>query len=182
MDQIISISLFVLFLALVLPRIDTYLSAHPHISRIIKYLILSMYLFANLNETLLFRKTNSLNPIKLQPLWSYRKALQLYGGVAISNSSLLKQIILNILLYIPMGYLLPFVWPGLRKQAPELKFSWRVVLIGFFASLCTELTQLIFRIGWFEIDDILNNTLGCLIGYLLFEIIYRQNDKRTSGN
>lgn len=180
MNQIISISLLVLFIALVLPRIETYLSAHPHASHAVKYLIFGLYLFANLNETLLFRKVNTLNPIKLEPLWSYRKALQLYGGIAISHSGLLKQIILNILLYIPMGYLLPFVWPGLRRRGSEVTFSWRVVLIGCLSSLCTELTQLVFRIGWFELDDILNNTLGCLIGYVLFEMIYRRRDRRAN--
>jgi glycopeptide antibiotics resistance protein len=55
---------------------------------------------------------------------------------------------------------------------------WRVVLIGMICSTTTEITQWIFRIGLFELDDILNNTIGCLLGCLLFICVMPCYNKR----
>lgn len=63
-------------------------------------------------------------------------------------------IVLNILLFIPLGLLLG------RKQA---------IAIGLMLSAGIELTQFIFRLGYCELDDVLNNTIGAAIGSLLFK-------------
>lgn len=63
-------------------------------------------------------------------------------------------IALNILLFIPLGFLLG------RKQA---------IAIGLLLSAGIELTQFVFRLGVCELDDVLNNTIGAAIGSLLFK-------------
>ena len=50
-----------------------------------------------------------------------------------------------------------------------------VALTGFLFSLMIELCQLFLRRGLCELDDLFNNTLGCIIGsltYTLFRHIY----------
>ena len=94
----------------------------------------------------------------------------LTGNIRITNAKLLREILLNILLYVPLGYLLPFVWPKLEKKR-------MVVLIGFLCSCATELTQLIFRLGWCELDDIVGNTLGCLLGCLIYKMFLKKSIK-----
>lgn len=69
-----------------------------------------------------------------------------------------RNIILNILLFSPLGFLLP-VW------SRRLQKLWRTVLCGFVFSLLIELVQLITLLGIFEVDDLINNTFGVLIGY-----------------
>ena len=45
------------------------------------------------------------------------------------------------------------------------------VLIGFLCSVATEIIQLVFHLGLFEFDDILNNTLGCFIGLIIYRTL-----------
>ena len=70
---------------------------------------------------------------------------------------------LNILLFVPFGYLLPL----LRKRADHW---WKVVLCGFVLSLGIELIQLVTHLGMFDLDDLMNNTLGALLGWLCHAI------------
>lgn len=70
---------------------------------------------------------------------------------------------MNIALYIPLGYLLPYCFVWFRERMTS-----RVVLTGFLLSMLTENVQLITGRGLYDLDDILTNTLGALIGVLLF--------------
>ena len=180
MDQVTIISIFVLLFALLLPGIAHVLRSHPRWFAAAKYTILAVYILANLYETILFRTVQPDYPIKWQLLWSYRESLTFpnglkslfNGSVEIANPELLEEIILNVLLYIPLGYLLPFTFEKLQPR--------QVVLIALACSTLTEITQLVFRIGWFEFDDMLNNTMGALIGLILYWYLLRRKPRRTS--
>ena len=63
-------------------------------------------------------------------------------------------IALNILLFIPFGFLL-----GDK--------GWKAILYGFLLSAFIELIQYIAVLGYCEADDVLNNTIGCGFGVLL---------------
>ncbi|AIE78390.1 teicoplanin resistance protein vanZ [Bacillus cereus] len=72
--------------------------------------------------------------------------------------------LLNILLFMPLGFLLPTIWPQFRKMK-------NTVCAGFFFSLAIELNQLLNnRIT--DIDDLFTNTLGAIIGYVLYKVLY----------
>jgi glycopeptide antibiotics resistance protein len=83
--------------------------------------------------------------------------------------------LLNILLFIPLGFLLPIIWPNINKIK-------QIVLSGVSFSLLIELSQL-FTNRRTDIDDVLMNTLGAVLGYLLFSILTRIVKKTfPSGN
>lgn len=67
----------------------------------------------------------------------------------------------NVIAFIPFGYLLPKI----VKKKPRL---FHTVLFSFEFSLLVELTQLISRTGSFDVDDLILNTFGGLIGYILY--------------
>ncbi len=67
----------------------------------------------------------------------------------------------NVIAFIPFGYLLP----KMVKKKPRL---FHTVLFSFEFSLLVELTQLISRTGSFDVDDLILNTFGGLIGYILY--------------
>ena len=69
---------------------------------------------------------------------------------------------LNILLFVPFGYLLPSLFPSKRW--------WQVILLGLAFSLTIELLQLITRLGYADVDDLINNTLGAAIGFLSYKL------------
>lgn len=69
----------------------------------------------------------------------------------------------NIFLFIPLGFMLPFIW----KKYEVLR---KTVLSGITFSLIIELSQLLnSRIT--DIDDLLMNTLGALIGWVIFRLL-----------
>ncbi len=72
-------------------------------------------------------------------------------------------IVENILLFIPYGFLFPLTWKKCKGIVPN-------VFIGFVTSLLIETLQLVSGRGIFQIDDIITNSLGALIGYLLFAL------------
>ena len=193
MDEITLVSLIVLGVALLLPVLTEKLSGHHRLLQQVKYYIFAVYVFANLYETLLFRVITPDAKYELGFLWCYREALSLHRaggfGILITDAGLLKEIILNILLYIPFGYLLPFLWPALAEKKDEThgkkqrfrwfgKIPWKVMLIGLLCSTATEVTQLVFHLGLFEYDDILNNTIGCALGTMLYNGLLRRHAEK----
>lgn len=69
----------------------------------------------------------------------------------------------NIVLFIPLGFMLPFIW----KKYETL---WKTALSGMTLSLIIELSQL-FNGRITDIDDLLMNTLGALIGWVIFRLL-----------
>ncbi len=72
----------------------------------------------------------------------------------------------NIAFLIPIGFLLPFVFKG---------FDWRgSLVIAVLSGLSIEVTQVFLQIGIFDIDDVILNGLGVMVGfwvYLFFQKI-----------
>ena len=68
----------------------------------------------------------------------------------------------NVIIFIPFGFFLPMG-------------SWQRSFIvtayySFVLSLCVEVFQLITKVGSFDVDDLLLNTIGGICGYILFAI------------
>lgn len=72
----------------------------------------------------------------------------------------------NVVGFMPFGFLLPVMSEGRRRFRAT-------VPLGFLLSLGVEVIQLFTRVGSFDVDDLLLNTLGVILGYLLFLILNR---------
>ena len=68
--------------------------------------------------------------------------------------------VLNVIMFMPLGFLLPFIWTGYRKLS-------KVALAGLGMSILIELLQL-FSLRATDIDDLTMNTLGSVIGFLIW--------------
>ena len=75
-----------------------------------------------------------------------------------------RNMILNILMFCPIGFLLPFTLKCFRKP-------WVTYLGGFVGTLIIECTQYVLRCGVFQTDDLLNNFVGTMIGYGFFCVV-----------
>ncbi len=73
----------------------------------------------------------------------------------------------NILALVPLGYLLPQVVPRRRGL-------WVTGWISLAIILGMELFQLFSGFGAFDIDDILLNMCGVLVGYVIFSLLYNK--------
>ena len=81
-----------------------------------------------------------------------------------------KQIYENIIMFVPYAILLYGFSECFRK-------AFRMMGIGAVSSLIIEIMQWVTKTGYFELDDIMTNTLGMMIGYLiciLFSVIYKK--------
>ena len=67
----------------------------------------------------------------------------------------------NITVFIPFGIFVPVLFK------PDM-LLWQIVFSTMAASLVIEIIQLVFRVGSFDVDDILLNTLGGLIGACIY--------------
>lgn len=124
--------------------------------RIIRTVSLSVLIISFLLlycSTVVFRSVNVETGLYLTPFWSY-------AAIMNGKEQLILENALNIVVFIPFGILCGFVFyqPSMSKA----------VIVGFVFSLIIEVSQFLFSRGVAEVDDIMHNTLGCVIGYLLW--------------
>lgn len=84
------------------------------------------------------------------------------------------QIFLNIILFVPFGFLLPII-------SERFKSLWLTTVTGFVLSAEIETMQYITGRGLTEVDDVINNTAGALVGYILY-VTVMWIYKRTQAN
>ena len=70
----------------------------------------------------------------------------------------------NMLAFMPFGFFLPVVWRRTDRW-------YTVTVMSLAMSLCVETVQLVSRVGSFDVDDLLLNTVGGLLGYLAFRLV-----------
>lgn len=76
----------------------------------------------------------------------------------------LINIVGNMLAFVPFGFFVPLV-------NSEHKNVLRVGLLSMVFSAIVEVVQLVSKVGSFDVDDIILNTLGGLVGALIYYII-----------
>ena len=95
----------------------------------------------------------------LIPFKEIRRFIVYSGQLGVS--SVCTNLLGNIVAFIPFGIFLPIITNN------RLKF-YQVTVFTFALTLSIELTQLVSRVGIFDVDDMILNTLGGMMGYLLF--------------
>ncbi len=84
-------------------------------------------------------------------------------------------IIGNVVAFIPFGLFLPVV--------SNHKFEfWGMTMLSLDLSLFIELLQLISKVGSFDVDDLMLNTLGGAIGYVIFRVLYAYRKRKVTAN
>ena len=73
----------------------------------------------------------------------------------------------NVLLFLPYGFLASWAFK-------RMKSFFACTLLGAVTSFGIESLQLVTARGYFQIDDILTNTLGTMIGFWLFRLLFRK--------
>ena len=77
----------------------------------------------------------------------------------------IEGMILNAVMFAPLGFLLPAYFERYRHWG-------RTLAAGFLTSLTVELIQL-FTLRATDVDDLIMNTLGTLVGFLLAKLFFR---------
>ena len=117
-------------------------------------LLLIEYIFLLLCSTAIFRATGEARQYDFHPFWSY------------DRPELLIENIMNVIVFIPVGMIL--------GSLLRVKGSWLVaLLIGSSISISIEALQFWFMKGFSELDDVMHNTVGCIMGYIIYSILVR---------
>lgn len=125
--------------------------------------LLFIYIMIVLASTVFTRTSNGMQLCKLVPFWSWLEA-------ASGNRGYLKEIVLNIILFLPAGILFPFVW----GKKILLRYAF---MAGVSFSFVIECSQLILCRGLFEWDDMIDNTIGAVIGCMISNYIIKKFGK-----
>ncbi len=119
------------------------------------------YVFLVLASTLFVRRVTAQATYTFKMFWSF------YDYWTGADPKLLPEIILNVVMFVPIGFLMPCWLKDFRYR--------KTAGISLALTVFIEVTQLVAHRGLFEFDDIIHNFLGALIGILLFIFFLEKN-------
>lgn len=90
---------------------------------------------------------------EIKRFWTYRSQL---GMVAYEN------LLGNIIIFMPFGFFMP--------MGSKYKSFFLTTFFSFSLSFFVEIFQFVTRVGSFDVDDLLLNTIGGMLGYIVFVI------------
>lgn len=131
------------------------------------WLLLVEYVILIFCSTVLFRTTSESQGYNYHPFWSY-------AAIEEGRVELIPENVMNVVVFVPVGILLG---AGFRSMT-----WWKVLMIGGGVSVSIEAMQFFLKRGFSEVDDVMHNTLGCLIGYGIYSLTrfgYEKLSKRT---
>lgn len=118
--------------------------------------LFAIYILAVLWLTLIDREFGNRRAM-LVPFWEFANVIK-----GIRRSFFIGQILGNLVMLMPLGFMLPIIRKVSLKQ---------VLLIAFCFSAGIEFTQFITGRGLMEFDDVFNNTVGAVLGYKVYDVL-----------
>ena len=104
--------------------------------------------------------------LNLEPFHTIRLFLKVLDSRIYSTSAIIN-LGGNVIMFIPLGFFLPLVFPALGK-------FWRTILATALIITAVELTQLFTLLGSCDIDDLILNVVGAAVGYGLFKCLTKK--------
>lgn len=134
-------------------------------------MLLIEYVFLMFCSTVFCRDSHpETTRIELMPFWSYHDVLNS------KNPSRYWEVILNVLLYVPIGFLVGCLISSKSTSNEYLKETAGgqclfVFVVSAGLSVVTEVLQLVLHRGLCETDDVIHNTLGALLGFSVLKLV-----------
>jgi|UPI0003FAEA56 glycopeptide antibiotics resistance protein len=99
----------------------------------------------------------------LVPFWTIRNYIK--ASDHINFNAWFSNLAGNVLVFMPLGFFLPLLFPKY--------FSfWRTLLLVITSTILVELLQFQLKVGSLDVDDIILNTIGGIMGFIVFKIAY----------
>lgn len=173
-ENFLVFSLIGILLVVLLVLVRKLMGKETRLSDILTGLMLAVYCSIILQLTLICRQDNSRIGIELDVF---------HGLVGPDNDYhwlMIAYVVLNCILFVPYGFLISlFLFVNKRRVPVQLLL---VTLISLIASLIIEMSQLITGRGYYEVQDLVFNTLGGSIGWIVFAIVYNVGRKIADRN
>jgi len=130
--------------------------------KIILAILLVVYIGFVFNSTLFGREASENLTYNLELFWSYKVVIET------GSAKMLKQIIGNYLMLIPLGFILPYL---LEDKVGMKKAMVITIVVGIVTTCCIEVLQLVLKRGLFEWDDIVGNMTGTVVGCVGYRVV-----------
>ncbi len=131
-------------------------------SRAISVILLVMYLSLLIFLTLFSRgymRNSFFRSMNLVPF----RTIFLYLNANINNNIIVTNLLGNIVAFMPLGFLLPLIWEKTSRFI-------RILIASLGASLAIEAMQYLMAAGAADVDDLILNTAGGMLGYFILVI------------
>lgn len=142
-------------------RREPYLQSRISAMLLLSICALIVFILTGITPRSGFHPSISPDSVQLIPFKGIRTVL--YYGITVYA---VENILGNIVMMMPIGFLLPLFFEKLRKW-------YKVGLIGIALSVLIECSQLFLSRGT-DIDDVLLNLMGTLTGYIIWRIFWRK--------
>jgi glycopeptide antibiotics resistance protein len=107
------------------------------------------------------RSERMMNLIPLKTISTY-----IYGFRHFNLDTWVINLFGNVAAFVPFGFLAPLIFPHIRSY-------WQIILWFFVVLLAVETSQWVFNVGSFDVDDIILNIIGGMIGFAMLQRIRR---------
>lgn len=149
-----------------LPLIPLYLYLNRHYfhdrKRMLGYLLFAIYL----SGVFAVVGLPDIRYIRFAPRYNFRPFAYMFSDW--------KSTVLNVVLFLPMGFCLPLFWQRFRGFP-------HATLFGFFSSLFIESAQ-IFTLRATDVNDLMTNTFGTFLGWCLARLLLWRCPKLSPGH
>lgn len=150
-----------------------FINSHKKQIRLLCRILFALYIaglvyflfFAEMLDRTGIERSYHYNLIPLREIRRFIVYADLLGPMAV-----ISNLFGNIAIFMPFGFLVPV----LERKKRKFGFT---CLLSFELSLTVECIQLVTRTGCFDVDDILLNTIGGMLGYLVYALVQRKRDR-----
>lgn len=104
----------------------------------------------------------------------FKTIIEYVGMVHSIHDWFFKNLACNVIMFMPYGFLLPFIIQWNKRTGIK------VALSGCIVSVVIEIFQYVTALGQCDIDDVILNTVGVILGYGIYKIIDSFQTKRSS--
>jgi glycopeptide antibiotics resistance protein len=118
--------------------------------------------FSSYRQEVRFGRNEVFTEYNLVPFHTIMNYINATGYI--NTSIVITNLAGNILAFMPLGFFLPLLF---RRY---LKFR-KTLFIVIASTLTVECLQYIFRVGSFDVDDLILNTVGGILGFLVFKVV-----------
>ena len=136
---------------------------HKKYSKVLNIVLLVISIIGIVYCTLLRNGKGNNYYIELRPLYSF--------VLAKTQKEYYREMLMNVFLFVPLGLSLPFVIDINKHKYITIVLT---ILIGLLMSITIEYLQYYYHIGNVEIDDVIMNTIGVIVGSISY-IISKRN-------
>lgn len=118
--------------------------------------------FSSYRRAVRFGRNESFTEYNLIPFHTIMNYVNATGYI--NTSIVITNLAGNILAFMPLGFFLPLLFKR------YLKFR-KAISIVIASTLTVECLQYIFRVGSFDVDDLILNSVGGILGFWIFKVV-----------